>query len=118
MQNLFVTLNVGGVRYDTSADTLRIYPGVLRRLSYEEQSEIFIDRNGKLFEFVLDYLRSGTLPVDATLLSRLRVEADFYALDAMVSDIDQVTSSIRPKEDALALIAEYLRVISVKASNL
>lgn len=118
MQKPFVTLNVGGVRYDTSVDTMRRHSGMLRCLSYEQQSEIFIDRNGKLFEFVLDYLRSGILPVDATLLSRLRVEADFYSLDGMVNDIDQATSIIRPQADALALIAEYLRVISVKASNL
>lgn len=41
---------------------------------------VFIDRNGKLFEHVLEFLRNGTLvlPSDRVLLSQLRLEAEFF----------------------------------------
>lgn len=59
-----VKLNVGGVRYQTTTATLNRFPdSMLARMIQqkneaqiiEEGREIFIDRDGKLFGYILDY---------------------------------------------------------------
>jgi hypothetical protein len=61
-----VKLNVGGVKYATTMATLRAQgDNHLTQLVNEphpatdSEGSIFIDRNGRIFEKVLDYLRTG-----------------------------------------------------------
>lgn len=60
-----VKLNVGGIVYQTTERTLRSEPQswFVEQLEKEWKrylnGEIFIDRNGSMFEYVLDYLRHG-----------------------------------------------------------
>jgi hypothetical protein len=63
-----VRLNVGGTQYDVSRDTLaRCEGSMLASLVSKQWNEgntnkpIFIDRNGLLFQYVLDYLRNNQL---------------------------------------------------------
>ncbi len=58
-----VKLNVGGTRYETSVSTLTADPhSMLARmvgqereaLMIQEGTEIFIDRNGRTFEYILE----------------------------------------------------------------
>lgn len=96
---LFVTLNVGGHRFLTTAATLAAVDGsYFAKLAQQAAaaaaknrggggSEYFVDRSGKMFEYVLDYLRSqrfsdspSTLPRDERTLQLLAREADFYQL--------------------------------------
>jgi len=56
----------------------------------DEQGRYFIDRNGELFVFVLDWLRTaGDAEVVARaspdVLGRLRIEADFYGIDDLAA---------------------------------
>lgn len=65
-----VTLNVGGRRFVTTAATLSSVEGsfLWKLVTAQQQSasaprgslsgEFFIDRNGKLFEYILEYLRT------------------------------------------------------------
>lgn len=87
-----IYLNVGGVKYTTTLETLKQVPnGLLCRMVTGNISttkigkRIFIDRNGKLFEHILDYLRQATTwnpseHVDKIALLR---EADFFLLDSL-----------------------------------
>ena len=55
----------------------------------DESGAIFVDRNGKLFEYILDYLRdpkSFTCPIE--LCERLIIEADFFRIPQMVAYLD------------------------------
>ena len=56
----------------------------------DEAGRYFIDRNGELFVFVLDWLRTaGDAEVVARaspdVLGRLRIEADFYGIDDLAA---------------------------------
>jgi hypothetical protein len=100
----WISLNVGGRIFTTSRDTL-IQPidehGHLLAvmfssentipLSKDRKGNILIDRNGKIFEYILDFLRNGgdmnkcVFPVeDNELLQRVIVEADYFQLTSIV----------------------------------
>ena len=95
-----VELNVGGVTYATTLTTLQqaepesplttITSGTgsdarANVFGRDNKNRIFIDRDGVLFRYVLDYLRNKklSLPENFSERDRLRVEADFYRLTAM-----------------------------------
>ena len=93
-----VRLLVGGREHATTRDTLSMVPdSFLDRLvsgelpsTLDEQGRYFIDRNGELFVFVLDWLRTaGDAEVVARaspdVLGRLRIEADFYGIDDLAA---------------------------------
>jgi hypothetical protein len=58
-----VRLNVGGTHYEVSRSLMEMYPDtMLARMisdewSNEDDQEVFIDRNGPRFQYVLDYMR-------------------------------------------------------------
>lgn len=91
-----VELNVGGVFYSTSLDTLRKEPDSLLAKVFSESSKnkavrdakgkYFIDRDGVLFRYVLDYLRNLklVLPENFHEKDRLRQEAEFFQLPNLV----------------------------------
>ncbi|ESN95340.1 hypothetical protein HELRODRAFT_86882 [Helobdella robusta] len=95
-----VELNVGGVVYTTTRTTLTSEPGSLlteifseRKLSSavsNAKQSCFIDRDGVLFRFVLDYLRNGrklVLPDCFLERKRLIQEADYYRLPGLLEQI-------------------------------
>lgn len=52
----------------------------------QEGKELFIDRNGPIFEYVLEYLRNGdnmVLPHNKETLQKLLLEADFYQIPTL-----------------------------------
>ena len=96
---MIVYLNVGGTVYTTTSDTLNNDGGgylsiLVRNQSTEgrvkntlsKDGNIFIDRNGTLFEYILDFLRNGRLPsrLSDVLLVDLRDEAMFYQIPELV----------------------------------
>jgi len=103
-----VELNVGGVFYSTSVATLTSEPGSklalmfdLSELKNNEESTLlkdtkgkyFIDRDGVLFRYILDYLRNKklVLPENFQETKRLLIEADFYELPSLVSSLRVTT---------------------------
>ena len=48
--------------------------------SLELDGYLFIDRNGRAFEYVLEYLRTGVIHLENTNISKeiLKIEFDFY----------------------------------------
>jgi hypothetical protein len=92
-----VVLDIGGYRYTTSVQTLRRLPGTFfdayfsgrYAMDRSEDGSIFIDRDGKHFGQVLEYLRSGVVPVaekdaselDVGELRWLKREFGFYCIE-------------------------------------
>jgi len=90
----FVSLNVGGHRFDVARDTLQSVPGSkLSQILSDQVSAVlddngivFIDRDSILFAHVLRFLRDADLwipPADRDLLLQLRGEARFFLLNDM-----------------------------------
>ena len=85
---------VGGVRYATTPPTPMRYPkSMLGRMfgsdipSSTDQEGAFIDRDGHLFRYILDFLRKGnlSLPDNFSELDALQDEADFYEIAELIS---------------------------------
>ncbi|XP_058484502.1 BTB/POZ domain-containing protein KCTD12-like [Solea solea] len=91
-----VELNVGGQVYVTRLETLTAVPNSLLwtkfsrgspgELAKDSQGRFFIDRDGFLFRYILDYLRDSELflPEFFKEKRRLRKEADFYQLPGLL----------------------------------
>jgi hypothetical protein len=108
-----VELNVGGVLYTTLKVTLARDPSSVigrwftgdrtsataaadpsdAQLGRDSKGRYFIDRDGVLFRFVLDYLRNGrlVLPESFAESTRLRQEADFYGLSDLAKSLPPVS---------------------------
>ena len=92
-----VKLNIGGQIFETNIKTLQKDPNSLLATMFSKQIEVikqeneayFIDRNGALFEHVLNYLRTGKIPqkVIEDLGEELLEEAIFYNIKGMVESI-------------------------------
>lgn len=99
-----VSLNVGGTKYITSKLTLctthaqEQSPSSFFDIMFSGQMQsglliddaIFIDRNGQLFQHVLDYLRNRDrweAPEDPKLILDLITESDFFNLPGLIERI-------------------------------
>ncbi|KAL1138783.1 hypothetical protein AAG570_008845 [Ranatra chinensis] len=98
MAGEIVELNVGGVFYTTSRSTLAREPGTtLARLLDQEQplkdakGRLFVDRDGVLFRYVLDYLRTRALVLPEGFRERERLikEADHFELAGLAAAVRQ-----------------------------
>ena len=71
----------------------------MKDVKYVKDNQIFIDRSGWLFEYVLQFLRTSCITIDRNQLQDLKTEGEFYQLDEMVVLIDKVlnTSNLQEK---------------------
>eukprot|EP00611_Tribonema_gayanum_P019357 TRINITY_DN3335_c0_g3_i2.p1 TRINITY_DN3335_c0_g3~~TRINITY_DN3335_c0_g3_i2.p1 ORF type:complete len:244 (+),score=45.80 TRINITY_DN3335_c0_g3_i2:53-733(+) len=106
-------LNVGGTRFQTSAETLSsvegsFFDGMMSgraNVSHCKDGSFFIDRPAQVFEHVLNFMRGVELHYELLSdmeLVLLRTEAHFYRLDALVTAIDQ---AMEPADHAPAAAA-------------
>uniref|UniRef100_A0A8C3JM05 Potassium channel regulator n=1 Tax=Calidris pygmaea TaxID=425635 RepID=A0A8C3JM05_9CHAR len=94
-----VILSVGGVRFVTRASTLQRFPEsrLARMLNDDDQEfklvngEFFVDRDGTLFSYIMDFLRTlqVSLPTDFSDYQRLQREAEFYGLYPLADLLSQ-----------------------------
>lgn len=108
-----ITLHVGDHTFNTTKNTLSLKNGFLRTLSETNQHEFFIDRDGKHFRIILNYLRgSSVLPTNTIDLQELLFESDFYCLHDLTESIKQRLNIRTPTiETTLLKIAEQLKYI-------
>ena len=118
--------NVGGQHYEVSRSLLQSHPDTMLAKSASDQwqedpeSEIFIERDGARFRFVMDYLRDGnvTLPITETKEAFV-AELEYYNIATNVDTIRQIagaaaaTSSLRDavnwlKESTMNCRIQYL----------
>lgn len=93
-------LNVGGVMYTTSKATLvkaadsllaELFSGKADdKLPRDSKGKYFLDRDGVLFRYILDYLRNLklVLPENFHERERLKQEAEFFKLTDMVKSLN------------------------------
>ena len=107
-----IELNVGGVTYATTLGTLQQADpesplAIVSTMNLAEirtifgrdsKNRIFIDRDGVLFRYVLDFLRNKklSLPENFAERDRLKIEAEFYRLVNMTRALMQ----LRPTSSA------------------
>ncbi|NWW53950.1 KCNRG protein, partial [Pedionomus torquatus] len=94
-----VILSVGGVRFVTWTSTLQQFPEsrLARMLNGDDQDfklvngEFFVDRDGTLFSYIMDFLRTlqVSLPTDFSDYQRLQREAEFYGLYPLAELLSQ-----------------------------
>uniref|UniRef100_A0A7N9ARG0 Potassium channel tetramerization domain containing 21 n=1 Tax=Mastacembelus armatus TaxID=205130 RepID=A0A7N9ARG0_9TELE len=99
-----VSLNVGGEIYNTTLDTLTrcrdsmlgaMFTGQIPVLR-DNRGNIFIDRDGKVFRYILNFLRSSSLdlPDSFSELALLRREADFFQIHPLLEEICRYEASV------------------------
>ncbi|CAM9303041.1 unnamed protein product [Discosporangium mesarthrocarpum] len=92
-----VVLNVGGHLYETTAGVLcRDRYSLLAALcksnppiAKDNTGAFFLDRDWWIFRYILQFLRSGSLPHDSLLLRELYVAASFYRLNSLRRAIER-----------------------------
>jgi hypothetical protein len=120
-----VVLDIGGYRYTTSVQTLRRLPGTFfdayfsgrYTMDRSEDGSIFIDRDGKHFGQVLEYLRDGVVSVaeknatdlDVGELRWLKREFGFYCIElsAEPQEVAFVVGGTRIGNRTLASVVCY-----------
>ncbi|XP_049916270.1 BTB/POZ domain-containing protein KCTD21-like [Epinephelus moara] len=99
-----VSLNVGGEIYTTTLDTLTrcrdsmlgaMFTGQIPLLR-DNRGNVFIDRDGKVFRYILNYLRSSSLdlPDGFSELALLRREVDFFQIRPLLDEICRYEASV------------------------
>jgi len=97
-----VSLNVGGVIYSTTKTTLLKYPGTMlhsmfsgrHKICKDTEGHYFLDRDGTVFKYVLNYLRTGQFPdLSRKELLELRAEAEFFSITPLVRALERQLES-------------------------
>lgn len=115
-----IELNVGGKYYSTSVPTLtresdsllgRIFSG-RHEVDKDETGKYFIDRDGFLFRYILDFLRTNKLhlPEDFQEIARLKIEAEFYEIKGLEMQLDSYS---RVRKRAATLQTELFGYITL-----
>ena len=98
--------NIGGQRYEVSRSLLESNPDTMLAKSASDQwqedpeSEIFIERDGQRFRFVLDYLRDGKVCLPSTeTKDAFMAELEYYNINV---DIDKIVRKVKVNDAILA----------------
>uniref|UniRef100_A0A6B2LI17 BTB domain-containing protein n=1 Tax=Arcella intermedia TaxID=1963864 RepID=A0A6B2LI17_9EUKA len=98
-----VSLNVGGVIYLTSKTTLLKHPGTMlhsmfsgrHTVTKDQNGHYFIDRDGTIFKYILNYLRTGYFPdLPVKELIELKIEAEYFSITPLVLALDRQLESL------------------------
>ena len=106
-----ITLKIGEYIFYTTRTTLRLKDGFLRTIADTNEKQVFIDRDGKHFRIILNYIRgSWVLPKNTIDLEELLFESDFYCLDGLKEDIKEKLNRRTPSiETILSSIAHQMQ---------
>lgn len=95
-----IDVNVGGNVYTTSLASLTRFPdsmlGVMfsgrRPVAKDSRGNFFIDRDGPMFRYVLNFLRSSklNLPDNFQEFDQLSEEADFYQIPHLIDALNEI----------------------------
>ncbi|XP_069747946.1 BTB/POZ domain-containing protein KCTD21-like [Narcine bancroftii] len=120
-----IMLNVGGRLYTTSLATLTRYPdsmlgsmfGGTLPIKKDLQGNYLIDRDGKIFRYILNFLRTShlDLPDEFQELDLLKREADFFQIKPLLEAVQKVkgkTTEVRMNTILNIIHDSYLHNIS------
>ncbi|KAI7884714.1 uncharacterized protein EV154DRAFT_522033, partial [Mucor mucedo] len=121
-----IRLNVGGMSFCTTYGTLKLSPYFkellddgTKKIDVMENGELFIDRDGDLFNDILEYLRSYDICSDN--LEELQNEAEFYKLKIMIENIKQILHEkkhSKQKQYELITVEELQKLSSLPPDDL
>jgi hypothetical protein len=111
-----INFNVGGTKYEVSDSLLDRYPdSMLRKISSDtwqegatdkSTEEIFIDRNGERFQYVLDYLRDSCVELPMSIpKGQLVADLDYFGID--YGDGSTITLSVSNPKDLFHSLGQY-----------
>ncbi|XP_042444911.1 FH protein interacting protein FIP2-like isoform X2 [Zingiber officinale] len=115
-----VFLNVGGKKYATTIDTLTqrepdsmlatIFSGQHTVFTDDKTGMIFIDRDGKHFRHILNWLRDGIIPMlqDSDYQELIR-EAEYYQLLGLVENINASLCNRKDEDTPVVELTELTR---------
>jgi hypothetical protein len=111
LQNAPLHLDVGGYLYTSSLETLinskssnncsklsKMFDGTLPIVYDSMKQRYFIDRDGKLFRHVLNFMRTNCLNLSNNFEDHaaLLCEAEYYEIEAMCKELRQIIESKTP----------------------
>lgn len=124
MSQDLVHLNVGGVYYTTTKATLGRYPNSMLGAMFngsmpttcDENGRYFIDRDGQLFVYVLNFLRSSqlALPDGFKHYDQLAIEADFYQIEPLIQAVNNARQKVHMPQ---VLAGHLVEVIEVRTGS-
>lgn len=115
-------MNVGGVRYETCLSTILKYSDTLLGRMFSERNrsmllqddsgEYFIDRNGRAFEPILEFYRTGEILIPPHLSAEIvQREVDYFQLPAQVLTLPFVlTGDQLPKKLQKKKVFEFMQL--------
>lgn len=117
-----VNLNVGGYLFTTSLFTLTKYEDSMLAVMFsgrhdivkDENGRYFIDRDGKFFRYILNFIRSNDLPPENLALEVLK-EAEYFCMTKLIEKLQNVSPkviSLRRREYFRQLIPDYDQIKS------
>ena len=111
-----IELNVGGTIYTTTRMTISSCPDSMLACmingslpnACDSNKRIFIDRDGPLFRFILNFLRdkSLNLPEDFSEYAQLYSEANFYRLESIMHQLDILIKKKLDREESQSNYSE------------
>ncbi|CAF1196217.1 unnamed protein product [Rotaria sordida] len=112
-----IDLNVGGFYYTTSLSTLRKYEDSMLAVMFsgrynlvrDKTGRIFIDRDGRFFGHILNYIRCNQMPTESIALDVLH-EAEFFCISSLIVKLENSSPcviSLRRRESFRRLIPDY-----------
>ena len=116
-----VQLNVGGMHFDTTRETLGVSSYLKVRLAGEvahdtdPNGRFFVDRDGKLFEQLLQFMRNRVRPSNKILAKykdALVAECEYFGFDWMLADL---RGEISPYD--MRLEDQNIRLAEMNACN-
>lgn len=95
VEEKMVSLNVGGQRYATTWSTLRRFhsEALLQMLSNpDEDGNFFLDRDGKMFQYILGFLRNQKLclPSDFSEFDSLTTEVNYFNISTLSQCLEKI----------------------------
>ncbi|XP_074601604.1 BTB/POZ domain-containing adapter for CUL3-mediated RhoA degradation protein 3-like [Brevipalpus obovatus] len=121
-----VKLNVGGSPFFTTIGTLTKYDSMIRSMfsgrysiKTDPKGWVMIDRSGKHFEKILNFLRDGSVPLPETKieLEEFLVEAKFYQIRELIGKVEEKISQIEDPFGGKSLSDLFKRVATVKSQD-
>ena len=120
-----IKLNVGGVLYQTTKDTLTKDPDSMlasmfsgrHPLKPDENGYHFIDRDGKLFEYILKFLRDDKIylkNIPDVILECILDEAHYYCLSGLITLLESKLGEIHFDDNTSITCNTMIKICGTK----